>query len=201
MKLRNGILLGTLIAAVAGLGVWTANLQAQANVAKAVSVAVLDIETVFNELTERGTVEANIQSRIGELQKWENDKKKEITRMQNDLAIMDPDQPDYDKLQQDLRRAAINLRVELEVAQRQIEQQKAMQLESLYRKILDGAQTIAEQSGYDLVLLKDRMPNLRGANQQQVAALIQVRKLLYSAPELDITARVKQKLNNDWANR
>lgn len=200
MSWRQPVIILSVIAIILGVGM-TMNLHAQATGAAGVKVAVLDIETVFNDLTERGDVEAGIQTRIGNLQKWEQDMQKDIRQKKADLDIMSPDSPNYEKASSELERMVIELQVEMQVKQRQLEQEKAVQLESLYRKIMDGVESIAQQRGYEIVLLKDRIPNLRGANQQQIAALIQVRKLLYSAPGLDITDQVKQKLNNDYANK
>lgn len=199
MSWRQPAMILSVIAIVLAAGM-SVNLQAQTT-SSGVKIAVLDIETVFNELSERGDVEADIQSRIGDLQKWEQDKQKAIRQKKADLDIMSPDSPNFDRTRKELERMVIELQVETKVKQRQLEAEKAIQLESLYRKIIDGVEAIAKQRGYDMVLLKDRMPNLRGANQQQIAALIQVRKLLYSSPSLDITDQVKQKLNNDYANK
>ncbi len=199
MNWRQPLMVFSVIAIVLALGL-SMTLQAQ-NAPVASSVAVVDIETVFNELAERADVEADIQTRIGELQKWEQERKKAIQQIKADLDIMNPGTENYDKTRQQLERAVIELQVEIQVKQRQLEQEKAIQLEGLYRKIIDGIGAIAKQRGYSIVLLKDRMPNLQGANQQQIVALIQVRKLLYSAPEMDITDQVKQRLNNDYANR
>ena len=83
-------------------------------------------------------------------------------------------------------------------AQREIEQEKALQLEAIYRKIIHVVEGIAKAEGYDLVLFRDHMPDISNASQQQIAGLIQVRKVLYSADRLDLTERVKQKLNADF---
>jgi len=192
-----------LAAAAAGLGVSTlvSTLNAQANKKPGTPTAVVDIEEVFNELNERSAVEADIQSRIAELQKWEQDKRKDIAALQSDLELMKAGTDAYEQTREKLRKALIELRVELEVGQRQIEQQKALQLEGLYLKMIDTVGQVARQEGYELVMFKDNTPPMRGANQQQIAALIQVRKTLYAADHLDLTERVKQKMNNDYQNR
>jgi len=167
----------------------------------AARIAVVDVEKVFNDLTERTKVEADINTRIADLQKWQQDQKKDIDGIQADLGVLKPDTPEYNKRLDALNRAAISIKVESDFRQRQIEQEKAIQLENLYRKVIDSVERVAKQDGYDVVLFKDNTPSLRGANQQQIAALIQVRKCLYSAPQLDLTDRVKTMLNNDFANR
>jgi Skp family chaperone for outer membrane proteins len=168
---------------------------------RAVSIAVVDIEEVFNNLKEREAVQANIQGRVSDLQQWEQAKRREIVRLQEDLKVTNEGTEEYQQLLDQLRKSMIQLQVELELGKRTLEQESARQLEAIYRNIIDATGAIAKQQGYDVVLLRDKMPNLAGANQQQIAAMIQVRKLLYADQRLDITQQVKQRLNNEYQNR
>lgn len=188
------------LAALIGASALVGNLSAQANKKPGTATAVVDIEKVFNELNERSAVEATIQTRIAELQKWEQAKRKEIAALQSDLELMAAGTDAYEQTREKLRKALIELRVELEVGQRQIEQEKAIQLEGLYRKMIETVGRVAQEEGYDLVLFRDNTPPMQGANQQQMAALIQVRKCLYASDHLDLTDRVKQRMNNDYNN-
>jgi len=201
MKFSKSMIVLAAVAVAFGTTTLVSNLSAQANKKPGTPVAVVDIEKVFNELQERGAVEASIQSKIAELQKWEQEKRKEIAALQSDLELMKAGTDAYDQTREKLRKALIELRVELEVGQRQVEQEKALQLEGLYLKMIDTVGQVAQQQGFELVMFKDNTPPMRGANQQQIAALIQVRKCLYAADHLDLTDQVKQKMNNDFNNR
>jgi len=201
MKLNPSMIILAAVAVAFGTTTLVSNLGAQANKKPGTPTAVVDIEKVFNELEERAAVEANIQTRIAELQKWEQEKRKEIAALQSDLELTKAGTDAYEQTREKLRKALIGLRVELEVGQRQVEQEKALRLEGLYLKMIDTVGQVAQQEGYELVMFKDNTPPMRGANQQQIAALIQVRKTLYAADHLDLTSRVKQKMNNDYQNR
>ncbi len=194
MQTRQMMMMGLGAAIVLAAG-FAVNLRGQAGPAQPVAVAVVDVQKVFNESDERANVEANIQGRIAELQKLEQDKRQQIENLRTDLEIMDTQSPNYTRKRDELRQALIDLRVHLEVAQREIEHEKALQLEAIYRKVIDVIQTIAQAEGYDIVLFRDHIPDITNASQQQIAGLIQVRKVLYSADRLDLTERVKQKLN------
>ncbi len=195
MKLQHPLFLLSLAAVIfAASGMINSFAQSGGN-AKAVSAAVVDVDNVFQGLAEREQIEARITSQIEKLQEKEQAKRQEIKDIQTELGVLSPDSPEYDKRRQDMEHLVIELQVELQYQQRQIEIEKALQIENLYRKILLNIEEIAQQRGYDLVLFKDQTPSLRGANQQQLAAMIQVRKLLYSAPSLDITETVKQRMN------
>lgn len=168
--------------------------------ARPVAAAVVDVESVFENLDEQAAVKADLTSQISNLQKWEQGQQKAIKAKQGELDVLPPDSKEFQQAQADMEQMAIGLQVELQFRQRQIERAKAVQTEGLYRKILAMVERVAKAERYDLVLFKDKTPNMAGANQQQVAALIQVRKLLYSAPDLDITDQITQKLNNEFNN-
>ncbi len=197
MNMRQMMVMMSAAAVVLAAG-FAVSLRGQAGPAQPVAVAVVDVEKVFNESDERSNIEATIQGRISQLQQLEQEKRQEINALRGDLEIMDPTSPNYEAKRNELREALIQLRVHLEVAQREIEQEKALQLEAIYRKIIHVVENIAKAEGYDLVLFRDHMPDISNANQQQIAGLIQVRKVLYAADKLDITERVKQKLNADF---
>lgn len=192
------VLAAALIVAVTG----QSPLYAQARAgARPVAIAVVDVETVFESLNEQTAIQADLTSRINNLQKWEQGQRKAIqTKQQDELPVLPPDGEAYKKTVAEIEQLAIGLQVELQFRQRQIEREKAVQTEVLYRKILAMVERVAKADRYDLVLFKDKTPKMEGANQQQVAALIQVRKLLYSAPDLDITDQITQKINNEYNN-
>lgn len=198
---RNAWIVMTAAVVVAVTLTMGLRLQGQNAAASATRVAVVEVEKVFNDLSERSKVEADINTRISDLQKWQQDQSKEIEAIKADLGVLKPDTAEYNKKLDALTKMAISVKVESDFRQRQIEQEKAIQLENLYRKVIDAVERVAKNDGYDLVLFKDNIPSLRGANQQQIAQIIQIRKCLYAAPQMDLTDRVKTMLNNDYTNR
>ncbi len=200
MSLRQ--MMTAALAAVLVVGVMgTMNmLHGQSGPAGGTTIAVVDVAEVFENLEERGVIEADIRDKITAMQKWEQTKAAELTGLQSDMDIMDPNSDGFKKAIAELERKTIALRIERDVRQRKIQREMAQSLEGLYRKVVDGIGVVAAAEGYDLVLTKDRTPSLENASQQQILGMIQLRKTLYSNPQMDITQRVKTKLNNDYNN-
>lgn len=178
-----------------------ANLVAQGKAARPSAVAVVDVQQVFNSLDEKATVEADITQQTEQLQKQEQDRQTELKALQADLGILAAGTPAYEETQTKLENKALEFQVWKQFNQRKLEREKVVRLEALYRKVVDAIGGVAKQNNYDLVLFKDNTGDLKGENQQQLAAMIQVRKVLYSDPSLDITDQITQKLNNEWNNR
>jgi Skp family chaperone for outer membrane proteins len=190
-----------IVAGLVTMGLMSLTAEAQnRGGARPVAAAVVDVESVFENLDEQAAVKADLTSQISNLQKWEQGQQKAIKAKQGELDVLPPESKEFQQAQADMEQMAIGLQVELQFRQRQIERAKALQTENLYRKILAMVERVAKAERYDLVLFKDKTPNMAGANQQQVAMLIQTRKLLYSAPDLDITDQITQKLNNEFNN-
>ena len=99
-----------------------------------------------------------------------------------------------------LRKKTIELGVELKYRQSQLQIEQALQLEKLYRKMVNMIERLAKQSGYDLVLFKDKLPRVEGANAQQLIGMMNMRKVLYASEQLDLTKQVTQRLNNEFNN-
>lgn len=161
-------------------------------------VAVVDVQKVFQDLQERNAIEAEITSKAEQVQKEDQQKQQEIRTLKSDLDILHPDSAEYKASRAKLEQKLIALRVWKEYMQRQIESEKTIQMEKLYKRVVDGIGVYAKSVGYDVVLYKDSEQDLRGKSTQQLAALIQVRKMLYANSNLDITAVVTQRLNNAY---
>ena len=124
-----------------------------------------------------------------------------MNTLQADLGILAAGTPAYQETQTKLENKALEFQVWKQFNQRKLEREKVVRLEALYRKVVDAIGGVAKQNNYDIVMFKDSTGDLKGENQQQLAAMIQVRKVLYSNPDLDITDQITQKLNNEWNNR
>lgn len=169
--------------------------------AKPVTAAVVDVQKVFNELDEKNSVEADITQQAEKLQKEEQDKQTELKALDADLRILAPDSDAYKQTRNKLEMKAIEFQAWKQFQQRKLESEKAIRIEALYLKVIDSIERVAKKEGFDLVLFKDQTESLRGQNAQQLATLIQVRKVLYSNPSLDITDQIKTMCNNEYNTR
>jgi Skp family chaperone for outer membrane proteins len=68
-----------------------------------------------------------------------------------------------------------------------------------HRHIMEACKRYAEKNGLELVLVDDRAiqipPNVNG---NEVTAIISQKRVLYGAPELDITSDILKSMNNDF---
>ena len=164
------------------------------------SVAVVDVQQVFQNLDQKGSVEAEITQRTEELQKQQQKRQQEIQGLQSDLQVLSPESDAYQQTRRELRKKAYQFDAWKKMMQRELEAEKAIRIEGLYRNVLDACKQIAQDKGLELILQKDELPSLRGQNQKQLTALILQRKVLYADKSLNITDQVIQICNNRYNN-
>ena len=89
-------------------------------------------------------------------------------------------------------------------AESELEVEKALRLQDLYRAIKAAIAEMAEAENYDVVLLNDESNDLPFDKDVRVPAQIQIlqqmttRKLLYLRPNLDVTDDLIVRMNNAY---
>ena len=86
----------------------------------------------------------------------------------------------------------------------ELEVEKAIQLQDLYRSMRAAIEALSTAEGYDLVLVDDSSDELpferesRMSPQVQVLQQIATRKILYRNSALDITIDLATRMNNQY---
>ena len=196
---KNPIVLLGAIAAIMVVCVYAGAQADRARQARPCAIAVVDVSAVFNALDEKPTIDA-ARDKLRREMKAENDRRvQEINQLKEDRDLLQPG-PAFQEKQRELELAAIELQALQEYQKRRLISERALQTERIYSKITDALGAIAQAEGYDVVLFKERPIDFRAANPQQIDALVALRKVLWSKPDLDITAQVTDKMNNDFNN-
>jgi Skp family chaperone for outer membrane proteins len=170
---------------------------ASSMMAKPTAVAVVDLKALLENLDERTEREADVTRERERLQQEAEQRRQEIQQLRNDLDVLKPGT----EKQAQLQKTAIELNVWTQYQQQKVNRETGLMIEDLYRKCLDAIGRTADDLGYDAVLFKEGSPDFNYENPQQLSTQIQVRKLLWSSDEVDITAAVAQRMNNAYNNQ
>ncbi len=165
------------------------------------SVAVCDVQVTFASLKEKAQIEADIQTQKQRLQQEKQKREQEIRQLQSDLEILSPDTPAYDQKQQELEQKSIRFQAWAAFQNKKLNRVRALQVEKIYKHMIDAIGRVAQENGYDLVLYKEGAVKFRGAKPEQLSGLIQIRKVLWSAEDLEITELVVTTMNNEFVNQ
>jgi len=197
MKNRQTWMIVAMAAAVIGGGLLTAHAQNALRKDPAV-VAVVDVVDVINNLREKQHIEADLNAEKERIQGEREEKRKELLRLQEDLKLLDPGSAEHGRKQQALEKAAIEVRVWENYESQKLQRLTSVRYEALYRKMIDTIGKIADQGNIDIVLFKERPPEFPNIKPEQLVGAIQVRKVLWSRENLDITQRVRNQMDNEF---
>lgn len=186
---------GLLAAGIAGAQ------TAQRMMAEPTAAAVVDLKALLDNLDERTEREADVAQQRERLQQQAEQKRAQLQQLRNDLDMLKPGTSNFEQKQTELEKAAIELNVWTQYQQRRVNRETGLMIEDLYRKCLDSVEATAKDMGYDMVFFKESTPDFNYENPQQLSTQIQVRKLLWSADEVDITDAVAQRMNNAYNNK
>lgn len=191
-----------LLSAVALLVLGIAGAYAQQRMmAEPTAVAVLDLQQLLQSLDERTEREADVARERERLQQEAEERRSRIQQIRNELDLLKAGTSNFRKKQAELQKAAIELNVWTQYQQQRVNRETGLMIEDLYRKSLDATEVVAKDLGYDVVLFKESSPDFNYENPQQLSTQIQIRKVLWSADEVDITEAVAQRMNNVFNNQ
>ena len=175
-------------------------LAAGAVKARPTSVAVADIQKIFDSLSEKVQTEADLQAQADKFKQEQMDREKDLKQLQSDLEILASGTPAFKQKSEEGEKKAFEYQAWRSFAQSRIGRERAIRIEDIYRKVIDSTGRLAKESGYDVVLFKEGTFRFPADKPEQISGIIQMRKVLWAADDLDITDQVIQKMNNEFKN-
>lgn len=197
-RVAAGVAAGALLALGVALGVGAGALSSAPTV-----VATVDVDAVSQGIQE-------FQDRAAEVRTLVQARADEITALQERITTI---QTELQTLADDQQDRRIELLIEGRIAQSDLQtkqqiytEERALKeaaiTESVYGKIMDATQRVAERDGVDLVLFNDvsiSVESARGQGLQGMLAAIRERKVLYVREGVDLTESVLTLMNNEYA--
>ncbi len=170
--------------------------------ARPVKIAVIDIEKTFNTLDERGQVQADL-SVMGEKFSQESEAMNlEIKQIEDDLKVLDNNSPQFAAKEATLSKKAFEKQAWMTWRQNTMQREQKLRQLDLYRKINIASAELAKENGYDIVMFKEPpIENMARLNPQDQQDAMANRKLIFFAPDLEITDALITRMNNEYRNR
>lgn len=170
--------------------------------ARDVKIAVIDVEKTFNTLDERGQVQADLAVMAEKYAQESNAMNDEIKDMEKDLGFLEFSSPQYAAKEAALSKKAYEKQAWLTWRQGTMQREQKLRQLDLYKKIIMAAADLAKENGYDLVLYKETdIQTMARMNPQEQQDAMAQRKLIFFAPDLEITDALITRMNNEYRNR
>lgn len=183
--------------------------------AEPTAVAVVDITKVVSNLDEAAQLRTRLQDVAAGFQRQLDEVRNEIRKVESELEVI-RDRTSTEALRLQARGLELQAtqRARAEALQRLIDIEEGAQLRAVFISIQDATTRLAQQLGYDIVLLDDRAnlppeavgepPNVRRLTSREISEVVLNRKVLAASARADITQQLIDFMNNEFrtnANR
>ncbi len=166
-------------------------------------IALVRIDTLFDALQQRADARIELRQMQLDVEDENRRRTEAITSLEAEIENVVANTRRKELLDEKAIKQ-LQLRRWQQAAAMELEVEKAVQLQSLYRSMRAAIKALATAEGYDLVLLDDSSDDLpfdresRISPQVQVLQQIATRKILYRNAALDITADLATRMNNQF---
>ena len=167
-------------------------------------VATIDLQKVMNSLAERGDLEAALTAQSQEILAERDHRQSEIEQLATELEDM-VEGPEQTRLQEELDLKLLQEMAWIRFIQQEIDIEKSLMLENLYRSMQENSAKLAEIEGIDLIIINDGgdefvvSGGLKITRQDQIREQIAMRRVLYRAKTIDISDDLIIRMNNEYA--
>ena len=195
------LLLGLFVLAL--LAPWPAQANRLASFGPTV-VATIDLQRVMDSLAERADLEAALTAQSQEILAERDRRQSEIEQLSGELQAM-ADSPEKLRMQEDLDLKLLQEMAWIRFVQQEIDIEKSLMLENLYRSMRKNIAELSDIEGIDLVLIDDSENefNVAGgrqvSRQDQLREQITLRRILYCNQSIDISDDLIIRMNNEYA--
>ncbi len=168
-----------------------------------VVIAVVRINVLFDKLQQRADALIDLRKMELDIQDENRTRTEGITALKAELEDVVATTR-RGELEDEIAIHQLQLRFWQQAASVEVEVEKALQLQNLYRSMRAAADALAQAEGYDMVLVDDASDDLpfdtdsRVSPQVQVLQQIATRKILYRNEALDITMDLATRMNNKY---
>jgi Skp family chaperone for outer membrane proteins len=199
---RSNVPLVILVVALAAIAGYQALAQRGAAISPPI-IATVRIEPLFDGLQQRAEAKSEISALEEELIA-ERDRRQELISVK-ELELEDVvAAARREALSDEIALERVKLQFWFQEARMELEVEKALRLQNLYKSIKRSLADLAEAEGYDIVILNDSSDELpfdrevRMPAQLQILQQISSRKLLYLNPATDVTDDLIVRMNNAY---
>ncbi|HAW96156.1 MAG: hypothetical protein CMJ29_10650 [Phycisphaerae bacterium] len=169
----------------------------QAPAAEKSAVAVVNLEKTFNGLEEWVAVEAMLMDMGAKLEDEAARRREEVEGLLADTEDYPVGSEKYKDAERRYEMAALEFQAYVAMHQGRRMEYNDTQIRSIYEKIKDAANTMADERGLDLILVDDSVVPIP-EDTQDILAQISSRRVLFAREQLDITNALIAEMNTAY---
>jgi Skp family chaperone for outer membrane proteins len=157
-------------------------------------IAVVNLREIFQKNKLNETFDAQMEQEKGKMMQEMEAATKSVDLYKTEMKAMTPGSKDYlDRMEKALTTQG-TIQAKKEYYQQYMDAKQQRFTEDIYMKTKEIIADYAAKNGIDMVFVKDEI-TFPSASPNDLMLALSTRKVLYSAPEMDITAAILEALN------
>jgi outer membrane protein len=163
-------------------------------------LAVVNIVRLFEDLLEKSAADASIDKMRREFADQAQKQQKTIEDLQKQFENppFKTNSPEYKAMQDDLLMKGMQLQSFSQFAQNKLFMERRIRTADIYSKMNAAVEEYAKANGIALVFVADDLNVGAAKTEEQLQAMVTLRKLVYFHPSFDITVAIRNKMNGEY---
>jgi len=168
-------------------------------------VVAFNIEKVVSDLTEKADSETKLRALVTKIKDEQERRVEAIDTLK--AALESVSKADRELLVEDLEQKTLEAMSYQRFAAMQIDNEKSLMLRDIYMKIKKAVADIAQENGYDIVLISDMDRTVSINSKSEVPRELQVlerigsQRAMFTSSQTDITEQIVTHMNLEWEKR
>ena len=168
-------------------------------------VVSFNIEQIVTDLTEKADSEARLRTLVNKIEDERTKRFDTINALKSSMEMAS----DADRvvIAETLEQRILEAVSYQRFAAKQIDTERSLMLRDIYLKIKAAVATIAQENGYDIVLISDVQrevvvnPQSEIPHEIQILERIGLQRAMYTSTQTDITEQIVTHMNLEWEKR
>lgn len=165
-------------------------------VAAPIAIATFDLEKTFNTIDEKKAADAELTRLAEDMKRQSDEQAKRLKAMETELQDLQAGTPRYKEVMEQATRATYEYQAQVEFFRTKLNMERARMMRTVYESIRTAAEQLAKERGLVAVLVDDSITPIPPGTEEEINRQISARRMVYTAPEVDVTDELISRMNN-----
>lgn len=158
-------------------------------------IAVIDLARAFNDYNKKKDQDVTLEKLRSQIQKQINERETSLQKLEQELEVLNGDEKLKKKAEFDDKKAEFT--AFYRVNQKDLQDKQSELWKTIYSEIIDEVKRLSARDGYDVIFKVDEN-EVKGSNLEQILLRVDMMKILYHSPKVDLTDEILNLLNEKY---
>ncbi|MFT4592982.1 MAG: Skp family chaperone for outer membrane protein [Phycisphaerales bacterium] len=158
----------------------------------------INFELLFASLEERVFEESKVQAIVEDMNAEIEQRRQEITEYEQEFELYEAGSQKWQELLQDQQLKVLEYQAQVEYSNSRKARELSKGTRRVYMNIRESAAKLAEQNGWDYVVVNDAAITLPEGDNVDIGLEISSRRILYANDALDVTDQLISYMNGNF---